>query len=123
MARTARAAAEAALLLRGPAVAPPAALATLAPIDARTALAVAPAAAAAAADADQVLDGLARDLGVVGEAQADAPTLAVDLHHPHADLVAFGQHVLDAVHAPAGRDVGDVQQPVRALGELYEGAE
>src|SRR5205085_1356648 len=73
--------------------------------------------------ADELVDRLAGDLWIVGQAQADAPALAVDLDHADADLVAFAEHVLHAVDAPAGRDVGDVQQTVGALGELHEGAE
>src|SRR5829696_4831954 len=80
-------------------------------------------AAAARADARQVLGGLAGDLRVLRQAQADAAALAVDLHHAHADLVALVEDVLDRVDALAGRHVGDVQQPVGALGQLDEGAE
>src|SRR4051812_27695199 len=91
------------------------------------AVAVAPAtavaAAAAGADARQLLDGLAGDLGVLGQAQADAAALAVDLDHADGDLVALVQDVLDRVHALARRHVGDVQQAVGALRELDERAE
>src|SRR5829696_9008719 len=98
------------------AVAPRAAVAV--PAHARAAVA-----AAARADARQVLGGLAGDLRVLRQAQADAAALAVDLHHAHADLVALVEDVLDRVDALAGRHVGDVQQPVGALGQLDEGAE
>src|SRR5215216_6692653 len=91
-------------------------------VTARPALAVA-AAAAARADRDQLLDGLARDLRVLGEAQADAAALAVDLDHADGDLVALVEDVLDGVHALARRHVGDVQQAVGALRELDERAE
>src|SRR5579875_3201820 len=80
-------------------------------------------AAAAGADARELLDGLAGDVRVVGEAQADAAALAIDLDHAHVDLVALVEHVLDALDALARRDVGDVQQPVGALRELHERAE
>ena len=62
-------------------------------------------------------------VGVVGQAQADAAALAVDLDHADLDLVAAVEDVLDRVDALAGRDVGDVQQAVGALGQLDEGAE
>src|SRR3954452_25632552 len=71
----------------------------------------------------QLLDRLARDVGVLGQAQADAPALAVDLDHAHGDLVALVEHVLDGVDPLTGRHVGDVQQAVGALGQLDEGAE
>src|SRR3954468_16269309 len=79
--------------------------------------------AAAAADGGQLLGGLAGDVGVVGEAQADAAALAVDLDHPDGDLVAAVEHLLDRGRPLAGRDVGDVQQAVGALGQLDEGPE
>src|SRR5271155_5666779 len=79
--------------------------------------------ATAGADAGQLLGRLARDVGVLGEAQSDAPPLAVDLDHAHVDLIALVEHVLDGLNALAGRDVGDVQQPVGALGELDERTE
>src|SRR5215212_3802007 len=88
-------------------------------VTARAAVAAAP----AAADRRELLDGLAGDLRVLGEAQADAAALAVDLDHAHLDLVALVEHVLDRLHAGAGRDVGDVQQAVGALGQLDERAE
>src|ERR1700722_11679125 len=72
---------------------------TVAAAVASTAVAVArrarAAATAATADAGQLLDGLARDIGVIGQAQADTAALAVDLDHAHVDLVAFVEHVLD----------------------------
>src|SRR5664280_394937 len=81
------------------------------------------ASAASGADAGEVRDGLAGDVRVVGEAQADAAALAVDLDHAHVDLIALVEHVLDGLNALAGRDVGDVQQPVGALREFDERAE
>src|ERR1019366_9083130 len=45
--------------------------------------------AAAGADACELLDGLAGDVGILCEAQADAPTLAVDLDHADVDLIAL----------------------------------
>src|SRR5215208_748173 len=96
------------------------------PVAARPPLAVAVAAAAPAAaraDRGQLLDGLAGDLRVLGEAQADPAALAVDLDHADADLVALVEDVLDRVHALARRHVGDVQQTVGALRELDERAE
>src|SRR5262249_41050572 len=54
--------------------------------------------------------------------QADATSLLVDLLHLDVDDVAAGHDVLDVPDA-AGADVGDVQQPVRALRQLDEGAE
>src|SRR6476469_9870820 len=81
------------------------------------------AAASAAAHRGELVGGLAGDVGVLGEAQADAAALAVDLDHAHLDLVALVQDVLDRVDALAGRDVADVQQAVGALGELDERAE
>src|SRR6476660_3148632 len=87
-------------------------------------LAVAARAAAAGAvggaHGGELLDALARDLGVLGQAQPDAPALAVDLDHAHGDLVALVEDVLDGVDPLAGRHVGDVQQAVGALGELDE---
>src|SRR5438270_12664244 len=59
-------------------------------------------AAPAGADADELLDGLAGDVRVVGQPQADAAALAVDLDHADVDLVALVQHVLDALDALAG---------------------
>src|ERR1035441_5148716 len=85
--------------------------------------AAAASAAAAGADACELLDGLAGDVGILCEAQADAPTLAVDLDHADVDLIALVEDVLDALDALAGGDVGDVQQAVGALGELDERAE
>src|SRR4051812_46332369 len=100
----------------------PAAAVTPAAVTAVTAVA-ATATAAAGADAGQVLDRLAGDLRVLGTAQADAAALAVDLDHADGDLVALVEDLLDRPDALAGRDVGDVQQAVRALGQLDEGAE
>src|SRR5919202_4421974 len=56
------------------------------------------------------------------ELEADPATLLVDLLHEHVEHVAPGDDVLD-VTDPAGADVRDVQQPVRALRQLDEGAE
>ena len=107
---------------RGPAAAAAAAAAVAVAV-AAAAAAVPAATAAAAADRGELLDGLAGDVGVLGQAQADAPALAVDLDHAHGDLVALVEHVLDGVDPLAGRHVGDVQQAVGALGELDERAE
>src|SRR3954470_7107968 len=74
------------------------------------------AATATAADTGQLLDGLAGDVRVVGEAQPDAAALAVDLDHAHFHLIALVEHVLDGLDALTRRDVRDVQQPVGALG-------
>src|SRR5271167_597742 len=85
---------------------------------------VSPAATATAgADTGKLLDGLARDVGVIGQPQADATALAVHLHDAHVDLIALVQDILDGLHALTGRDVRDVQQPVGALGQLDECAE
>src|SRR6185436_15154829 len=75
------------------------AVATVAPATV-PAIAAVPAVAAALGPAGggqrrQLLDGLAGDVGIVGQAQADAPALAVDLDHAHGDLVALVEHVLD----------------------------
>src|SRR3954452_888652 len=77
----------------------------------------------AGADGGELLLGLAGDVGVLGEAQADAAALLVDLDDADGDLVALVEHFLDGVDALARRHVGDVQQAVGALGELDEGAE
>src|SRR6476646_4994786 len=77
----------------------------------------------AGTDRRQLLGGFAGDRRVVGEAQADATALAVDLDHGDVDLLASGEHVVDGVDSLAGLDVGDVQQTVGALDQLYEGAE
>src|SRR5215211_849159 len=98
--------------------APPvaAARAAASPISAPATAAVAAAAAAVTgADARELVRRLAGDLGVVGEAQADAAPLLVDLDHPHRELVAPAQHLLDRLGPPPGRDVRDVQEAV-ALG-------
>src|SRR5436190_869998 len=90
---------------------------------AAAAVAPAPAAVAAAADRRELLRRLAGDVGVVGQAQADAAALAVDLDHADLHLVAAVEDLLDRGRALAGRDVGDVQQAVGALGQLDEGAD
>src|SRR3954454_16717021 len=100
----------------------PAAVATVPAAVAATATAAATA-ATAGADRGELLDGLADDLGVSGEAQAEAAPLAVDLDHADGDLVALVEDVLDRVHALARRHIRDVQQAVGALGELDERAE
>src|SRR5436190_342929 len=82
-----------------------------------------PSATAGGAGGHELGLGLAEDVGVLGEAQADATALAVDLVDADVDLVALVQDVLDRVDTLAGRDVGDVQQAVGALGELHERAE
>src|SRR5215211_5411638 len=56
----------------------PAAVAAVAATAAAAALAAAATVAAAGADRGQLLLGLARDVRVLGETQADAPALAVD---------------------------------------------
>src|SRR5215218_5879723 len=77
-------------------------------------VAAAAAVPAAAADRRQLLLGLADDVGVLGEAQADAAALLVDLDDADGDLVALVEHLLDRRDPLAGRDVGDVQQAVGA---------
>src|SRR4029079_17360413 len=111
-----------------PAMSPLAPLATLAarapPVTAAATLAPASTAAAVAgADRGQLLGALALDSGVVGEAQADAAALLVHLDHGDVDLLAGLQHVIDCVDALARLHVGDVQQAVRPLRQLDEGAE
>src|SRR4051812_47683767 len=108
------------------AVAPAPALAAVAVPVAPAAPALAAAAARAAvagADADELGRRLALDLRVVGEAQADAAALPVHLDHADLELLALLEDLLDRRGTLARRDVGDVQQAVRALGELDEGAE
>src|SRR3984893_15323110 len=78
---------------------------------------------AARAHAREFLDRLAHDVGVVGQTQSDPAALAVHLDDPDADLITFAEHILDAIHPLPGRDVGDVQQPIRALGQLDERSE
>src|SRR3954447_22923241 len=111
-----------------PAISPLAPLAALAargpPVTAAATLAAASAAAAiAGADRGQLLGALALDSGVVGEAQADAPALLVHLDDGDVDLLAGLQHVIDCVDALARLHVGDVEQAVRPLRQLDEGAE
>src|SRR5437763_8138915 len=81
------------------------------------------AALVAGPDRGQLLGGLAGDLRVVGQPEADPAALLVDLDHAHVDLVAAVQHVLNRLGPLAGRDVRDVQQAVGALRELDERAE
>src|SRR4051812_3526774 len=97
--------------------------APLATTSAATIAAVAAATATTGADRSQLLRGLAGDRGIVGEAQADATALAVDLDHGDVDLLTGGEHVIDRVDTLARLDVGDVQQAVGALDQLDEGAE
>jgi hypothetical protein len=92
MARTARAALGAGTGPSRPAVAPIAPTATAAT-------------AATASNASELLDGLAGDVRVGGEAQTDAAALAVDLDHAHFHLVALVEDILDGLNALAGRDV------------------
>src|SRR3954449_13162030 len=90
---------------------------------ARAAVTVAPGAAAPAApaaDRGELFLGLAGDVRVVGEAQADAAALAVDLDHADGHLVALVEHLLDRRRALARGDVRDEQQAVGALRELDE---
>src|SRR4051812_20904094 len=89
-------------------------------VAARAAVPAAARATVARAHGGELLGGLAGDVGVLGQPQADPPALAVDLDHAHGDLVALVEHLLDRPDALAGRDVGDVQQAVGALGELDE---
>src|ERR1700736_5183399 len=49
----------------------------------------------ARADADELLGALARDIGVLGEAQADPAALAGDLDHADLELVALVEDLLD----------------------------
>src|SRR5215218_2453335 len=78
------------------------------------------AAAVAGADGQELVLRLPGDVRVLGEAQADAATLLVDLDDADVDLVALVEHLLDRRRALARGDVGDVQHAVRALGELDE---
>src|SRR4051812_46964044 len=112
---SARALAPAGVAVSRAARAPPSAVAATAATSAVAVAAVTARAAATAADGRKLLDGLAGDLRVLGEAQADAAALAVDLDDANVDLVALVQHVLDGVDALARRDVGDVQETVGTL--------
>ena len=88
----------------------------VAAVAAAVTIAVAPRrAGVAAADGRQLLDGLAHDLGVIGQSQADSATLAVDLDDADVDLVALVELLLDRRDPAARGDVRDVQQAVRAL--------
>src|SRR3954471_2064603 len=111
-----------------PAVAAAVATVAAAPPPAAAAAATVPpatraAAPVAGAHGGELLDGLARDVRVVRQPQADAAALAVDLDHADLDLVALVEDLLDRVGPLARRDVGDVQEAVGALGELDERAE
>ena len=75
--------------------------AAAAAVAARAAVAAAARPAVARRRRGELLDRLAGDVGVVGEAQPDAAALAVDLDHAHLDLVALVEHVLDRVDALA----------------------
>src|SRR3954469_12926889 len=55
------------------------------------------AAPVAGAHGGELLDGLARDVGVARQPQADAAALAVDLDHADLDLVALVEDLLDRV--------------------------
>ena len=77
----------------------------------------------AGAHGGELLGRLAGDLRVLGEAQADAAALAIELDDLDLHLVAAVDYVLHRVDPLTGRDVGDVQQAVGALGQLDEGAE
>src|SRR5215212_482651 len=66
--------------------------------------AVAAPAPAAGADRGELLDGLAGDLRVLGEPQADPAALAVHLDHADLDLVALVEHLLDRGRPLAGRE-------------------
>src|SRR5947208_15773098 len=57
------------------------------------------------------------------EAQADAASFLVDLDDANLELVATLHHVVDGLGSLAGLDVRDVEEPVRALGELDERSE
>src|SRR5947207_6857773 len=97
------------------------------PAAAATPVAVAPPAgrpaAVAGAHCRELLDRLALDRGVVGEPQADAPALLVELHDTHCQLIALLDDVLDRLRALARLQVRDVDEAVRPLCELDERAE
>src|SRR6185295_6132223 len=71
-------------------------------------------------DLRQLLGGLVSDLGVVGQAEPDAPALLVQLDHPHLHLVAAVDDSLDRLGSTARDEVRDVEQAVGALAELDE---
>src|SRR5215217_764235 len=77
-------------------------------------------AAIAGADVRELRGRLARDRGIIGEAEADAAALAVDLDHGDVELLALLEDVVHGVDSLAWLDVRDVEQPVRSLGELDE---
>src|ERR1700730_16459427 len=56
---------------------------------------------ATGAHAGELLDRLARDVRIVSETQPDTATLAVHLDDANVDLIAFAEHILDALHALA----------------------
>src|SRR4051812_39577780 len=74
-------------------------------VAARAAVAAAARATVARAHGGELLGGLAGDVRVLGQPQADPPALAVDLDHAHGDLVALVEHLLDRVDPLAGRHV------------------
>src|SRR4029077_7015086 len=74
-------------------------------------------------EARKLVDSLAGDLRVVRQAKADAAALTVDFDHSHCQLVALVEDLLDCRDPATRGDVGDMQQAVRALGELDESAE
>src|SRR5262249_1760196 len=53
----------------------------------------------------------------------DPAALAVDLDNPDRQLITLVEHLLHCRDPATGRDVGDVQEPVRSLRQLDEGAE
>src|SRR5689334_19970289 len=64
-------------------------------LTARPTVAAAARATVAGADADELLGRLARDLRVVGEAQADAAALPVDLDDADLEVLALLEDLLD----------------------------
>src|SRR6266480_1981581 len=74
-------------------------------------------------DLTELVRGLALDRRIAREPQADAASLPVHLDHRHVELVALLEHVLHRAHALTRLDVGDVEESVRALGQLDERSE
>ena len=66
-------------------------------------------AAIAGTDVRELRGRLALDRGIVREAKADTPALAVDLDHGHVQLVALTQDVLHGLNPFAGLDVRDME--------------